>query len=108
MGMNCLKDPTCGIFLKRGLLKDIKNYHCGRSGRVTHTMMWSLDSVISTLLIFVDKSQKKFSTNPKKIVDKSKNFCRQIQKFLSTNPKKSSTNPKKMEKSKNPEIQNIL
>ena len=22
----CLKDPTCGIFLKRGFFKDIKNY----------------------------------------------------------------------------------
>merc|ERR1712175_42065 len=22
----CQKDPTCGIFLKRGLFKDIKNY----------------------------------------------------------------------------------
>ena len=22
----CQKDPTCGIFLKRGLVKDIKNY----------------------------------------------------------------------------------
>ena len=22
----CHKDPTCGIFLKRGLFKDIKNY----------------------------------------------------------------------------------
>ena len=26
----CLKDPTCGIFLKRGLFKDIKNYIQGR------------------------------------------------------------------------------
>merc|ERR1719300_1531781 len=24
--MNCQKDPTCGIFLKRGLCKDVKNY----------------------------------------------------------------------------------
>ena len=22
----CQKDPTCGIFLKRGLFKDLKNY----------------------------------------------------------------------------------
>merc|ERR1711974_446573 len=74
----------------------------GRSGRVTHAMMWSLDSVIGTLLIFVDKSktfhrqiQKKLSTNPKKIcrqiqkisLNKSKNFRQQIQKFSLTNPK---------------------
>ena len=50
-----------------------------RSGRVTHAIMWSLDSVIGTLLIFVDKSktfhrqiQKISSTNPKNFVDKSK------------------------------------
>ena len=24
--MKCQKDPTCGIFLKTGLFKDIKNY----------------------------------------------------------------------------------
>ena len=24
--MKCQKDPTCGIFLNRGLFKDIKNY----------------------------------------------------------------------------------
>ena len=24
--MNCQKDPTCGIFLKRGLCKDVNNY----------------------------------------------------------------------------------
>ena len=24
--MNCQKDPTCDISLKRGLFKDIKNY----------------------------------------------------------------------------------
>merc|ERR1711974_461777 len=95
----------------------------GRSGHVTHAMMWSLDSVIGTLLIFVDKSktfhrqiqkfcrqiQKILSTNPKNFVDKSKKFRRQIQKnsgnkskefrrqiqkILSTNPKISLTNPK--------------
>ena len=30
--MKCQKDPTCGIFLKRGLFKDIKNYiQCAKS-----------------------------------------------------------------------------
>merc|ERR1711974_583272 len=87
----------------------------GRSGRVTHAMMWSLDSVIGTLLIFVDKSktfhrqiQKILSTNPKNFVDKSKKFRRQIQKISSTNPKKfrqqiqrsTSTNPKNFAKTK--------
>ena len=28
--MKCQKDPTCGIFLKRGFFKDIKNYIQGR------------------------------------------------------------------------------
>merc|ERR1712108_81192 len=66
----------------------------GRSGRVTHAMMWSLDSVIGTLLIFVDKSktfhrqiQKISSTNPKNFVDKSKKNRQQIQKNSLTNPK---------------------
>ena len=71
----------------------------GRSGWVTHAMMWSLDSVIGTLLIFVDKSkrfhrqiqkncwqiQKRSSTNPINFDDKSKKNCPEMHKFR--NPK---------------------
>merc|ERR1711989_229113 len=34
----CQKDPTCGIFLKRGLFKDVKNYiPTGRTHKYINT-----------------------------------------------------------------------
>ena len=36
----CLKDPTCGIFLKRGFFKDIKNYIQGRVFPVTSQIIF--------------------------------------------------------------------
>ena len=55
--------------------------------------------------------QKKLSTNPKNIVDKSKKNCQQIQKISSTNPKKNVNKSKifvNKSKKNRPQIQKKL
>ena len=44
------------LALRAGLTSSFAPF--GRSGRVTHAIMWSLDSVIVTFLFFVNKSKK--------------------------------------------------
>ena len=72
----------------------------GRSGRVTHATMWSLEGKMTEMwkkmvkkskncvekyIKVVEKTRKISGTNPKNITDKSKKYHGQIQKISRTN-----------------------